>query len=281
MDQENNRSQDITGTKISSGCSVQSDCAGKEQEKAVGNIHSIESFGTVDGPGIRLVVFFQGCPMRCLYCHNPDSWEPGIGTKMTAEEILALYEKNKSFYRKGGITATGGEPLLQLEFLTELFEKAKKRGIHTCLDTSGILYWDCRQESYRRLFANVDLVLLDLKHSDPEEHEKLTRQKQEPVLQFARALERAGIPMIVRHVLVPGITDGEDHLRRLGQMLASFRNLKGLDVLPYHTMGLKKYESLGMKYPLEGVPPMEKEQARKARQLVVEEIRKERGKEKR
>lgn len=251
-----------------------------ENEKLVGNIHSTESFGTVDGPGIRLVVFFQGCPMRCLYCHNPDTWEPGMGTKMTVEEILDLYEKNKSFYRNGGITATGGEPLLQLEFLTELFEAAKKRGIHTCLDTSGILYRDGRQEAYRRLFANLDLVLLDMKHSDPNGHEELTRQKQEPMLQFARALERAGVPMIVRHVLVPGITDDEKQLRNLGQILASFKNLKGLDVLPYHTMGLKKYESLGLKYPLEGVKPMEKERAKQARELILEEMRKQRTKEK-
>lgn len=255
-------------------CSMPGGHAGKKNGKVTGNIHSIESFGTVDGPGIRLVVFFQGCPMRCQYCHNPDSWEPGIGTKMTADEILELYEKNKSFYRKGGITATGGEPLLQLEFLTELFEAAKSRGIHTCLDTSGILYRDCRQESYRRLFASLDLVLLDIKHSDPAGHEKLTRQRQEPVLQFAKALERSKIPVIVRHVLVPGITDQEEQLKRLGQILAPLHNLKGLDVLPYHTMGVKKYEALGLEYPLEGLEAMDKEKAKKAREVIVAEIRK-------
>lgn len=238
-----------------------------------GRIHSLESFGTVDGPGIRFVVFFQGCPMRCQYCHNPDTWEPGAGTAMGVEEILSAYERNKNFYRKGGITATGGEPLLQLGFLTELFGEAKKRGIHTCLDTSGIIYRESRQKEFEKLFACLDLVLLDLKHSSPEGHRKLTSQEQAPVLAFARALEKARIPMIVRHVVVPGITDGEEHLDELGRILASFRNLKGLEVLPYHTMGLKKYESLGIPYPLQGVEAMDKADAAKARERILQSIR--------
>ncbi len=250
----------------------------REQEIPCGKIHSVESFGTVDGPGTRLVVFFQGCPLRCKFCHNPDTWEFGKGQDMTVEEILELYEKNKSFYKRGGITVSGGEPLGQLEFLTELFTEAKKRGIHTCLDSSGIYYREERKDAFEKLFACLDLVLLDLKHSSPEGHLELTAQKQEPVLAFAHALEAHKIPMVIRHVVVPGITDEESHLRKLGQMIASFRNVAGLEVLPYHTMGVKKYETLGIAYPLEGVPSMEKAEAKKARQIILEEIKKAREK---
>ncbi len=243
-----------------------------------GRIHSTESFGTVDGPGVRFVVFFQGCPMRCLYCHNPDTWTLKGGKLLTAEELLAEYERNKAFYRGGGITATGGEPLLQLPFLTELFKKAKERGIHTCLDTSGIVYREERQEEFQELFENLDLVLLDIKHSDREGHKKLTGQKLDPVLAFAKALERAGIDMVIRHVAVPGITDGEKELKELGLLIGGFRNLKGLEVLPYHTMGKTKYQQLGISYPLEGVENMEKEKAKDIRNIILEGIREKRQK---
>lgn len=238
-----------------------------------GYIHSIESFGTVDGPGVRFVVFFQGCPMRCAFCHNPDTWAVREGTLMTTDELLEQYEKNKSFYRNGGITATGGEPLMQLAFLTELFRKAKQRGINTCLDSCGIVYTEKRQAEFEALFAVTDLVLLDFKHSDPEGHKKLTGQPQEPVLAFEKALEKAGVPIVARHVVVPGITDGEEHLHRLGKMLGSYHNLKGLEVLPYHTMGVNKYERMGLQYPLEGVHPMDKAEAKKARAILLDEIR--------
>lgn len=241
-----------------------------------GRIHSIESFGTVDGPGTRLVVFFQGCPLRCKFCHNPDTWKFDQGEEMTAEEILQLYEKNKSFYKRGGITVSGGEPLGQLEFLTELFSKAKERGIHTCLDSSGIFYQEERKDAFERLFACLDLVLLDLKHSSPEGHLELTARRQEPVLAFARALEAHKIPMVIRHVVVPGITDGKEHLRALGRIIASYTNVTGLEVLPYHTMGVKKYEALGIEYPLQGVPAMGREDAKKARQILLEEIKRSR-----
>lgn len=242
-----------------------------------GRIHSVETFGTVDGPGIRLVVFFQGCPMRCAYCHNPDTWEFAGGQTMTVEEILQLYEKNRGFYRNGGITATGGEPMAQLPFLTQLFAEAKKRGIHTCLDSSGAVYSPARQQEFARLFEVTDLVLLDFKHSTEEEHRALTRHSQKPILEFAKALEEAGVPMIARHVVVPGMTDGAEHLHRLGQILGGFANLKGLEVLPYHTMGKVKYETLGLNYPLEGVPNMDKEAAAKARLQILEGIRERRA----
>ena len=237
-----------------------------------GRIHSVESFGTVDGPGIRFVVFFQGCPMRCAFCHNPDTWAFTGGQQMTADELLDQYEKNKSFYKGGGITATGGEPLAQLPFLTELFQKAKQRGIHTCLDSSGIFYTDKKKDQFAALFAVTDLVLLDFKHADPAGHRDLTSQPQAPVLDFARALEQAGIPMIARHVAVPGLTDTPAQLEALGRLLAPFRNLKGLDVLPYHTMGQAKYKALGIPYPLEGTPAMEAEAAKQARQTMLRSL---------
>ena len=223
----------------------------RDSSQLKGYIHSIESFGTVDGPGVRFVIFFQGCPMRCQYCHNPDTWALAQGMEMTVEEILERYERNKGFYRKGGITATGGEALLQLPFLIDLFEEAKKRGIHTCLDTSGIVYRREREEEFERLFRVTDLVLLDIKHSMPEGHLKLTGQRQDAVIAFARALERAGVVMIIRHVIVPGITDSKQELEALGELIGGFKNLIGLEVLPYHTRGRGKYEKLGIEYPLE------------------------------
>lgn len=242
-------------------------------EKDRGYIHSLESFGTVDGPGIRFVVFFQGCPMRCQYCHNPDTWKPGIGQSMTVEEILAQYEKNQGFYAKGGITATGGEPLLQRAFLTELFTRCKEKKIHTCLDTSGIVYRPELVREFQELFQVTDLVLLDVKHSDPEGHKALTGKSQEPVLLFAKALEEANVPMIVRHVVVPGITDSREEWTRLGHLIGGFRNLKGLEVLPYHTMGVVKYENLGLEYPLKGVESLDKSVAKEAREVILAAIR--------
>lgn len=238
-----------------------------------GFIHSTESFGTVDGPGVRFIIFFQGCPMRCLYCHNPDTWTPHGGTEMSAEELLTMYERNKTFYRKGGITASGGEPLLQLPFLTELFKKAKERGIHTCLDTSGITYREEKHAEFERLFAVTDLVLLDIKHSDPEGHLALTSQKQAPVLAFAKALGKAKIPVVVRHVIVPGITDQDKELEDLGRLIGTWENLKGLEVLPYHTMGVVKYQNLGIPYPLDGVPNMDAAKAKEAKGKILKALR--------
>lgn len=243
-----------------------------EKKALTGRIHSTESFGTVDGPGVRFVIFFQGCPMRCRYCHNPDSWSLAGGTERTAESLLQEFARNRSFYHGGGITATGGEPLLQLTFLTELFTKAKEKGIHTCLDTSGIVYTEKKKIVYEKLFAVTDLVLLDIKHSLATEHRKLTGQSQEPVLAFADALEQAKVPMIIRHVAVPGITDREEELAQLGHLISRWSNVKGLDILPYHTLGKKKYEELGMAYPLEGIPELTKEEARRAREIVLKHM---------
>lgn len=241
-----------------------------------GRIHSLESFGTVDGPGIRFVVFFQGCPMRCQYCHNPDTWKVDAGTLMSADEILKQYERNKEFYGNGGITATGGEPLLQMPFLIELFREAKKRGIHTCLDTSGITYREIKDQEFQELFQYTDLVMLDIKCADPIGHKELTANPIEPVIGFMHALSNANVPLRIRHVVVPGITQDEKQLKMVGKLIAPFKNLVGLEVLPYHTMGISKYESMGMEYPLKGVKPLTAQDAKDARKIIIEAMKEER-----
>jgi len=256
----------------------------------------------VDGPGVRFVVFFQGCPMRCQYCHNPDTWKIEDGEEMTADEIIDRFERNRSFYQTGGITATGGEPMLQLDFLTELFTKAKEKGIHTCLDTSGIMFpkkhtrtdqisereisltgisenkASDRMEKIEQLMSVTDLVMLDIKHIDPDEHIKLTSQKQDNIVRFAKYLDSMNIPVWIRHVVVPGITDDEKHLYNLGRFIGTLKNVKALDVLPYHNMGEKKYESLGIDYPLKGKDPMDKGKALECKKVILKGIRDERNK---
>lgn len=242
----------------------------------VGRVHSIESFGTVDGPGVRLIVFLQGCPMRCLYCHNPDTWKMTGGTEMTVDEILEQYEKNRAFYSRGGITVTGGEPLVQIEFVTELFSAAAKRGIHTCLDTSGITFRPNSPEiveRFDRLIRVTSLVMLDIKHIDPKGHRELTSQPLDPVLAFAHYLNYHNVPLWIRHVVVPGITDDPDELYRLGRFLSALHNLKALDVLPYHDMGKVKYENLGIDYPLKDTAPLTRDQALAARQIILKGLR--------
>lgn len=245
-----------------------------------GHIHSLESFGTVDGPGVRFVVFFQGCPMRCQYCHNPDTWKIGTGTEMEVSEIIDAYERNKGFYRGGGITATGGEPMVQIDFLIELFEECHQRKINTCLDTSGIMYNENNPENVaktRRLLAVTDLVMLDIKHIDPVKHKSLTSQENTQILAFANFLSENNIPIWIRHVVVPGITDDDKYLFDLGYFIGNLKTLKALDVLPYHTMGEVKYKSLGMDYPLKGIPAMEKDKVIGKKQVILEGIRKRRA----
>ena len=194
-----------------------------------GHIHSTESFGTVDGPGIRFVIFFQGCPMRCQYCHNPDTWTIDNGNTenlRSVESLLKEYDGIKEFLHDGGITATGGEPLVQMEFLTELFETAKKKGIHTCLDTSGILFRQERREEFDRLMAVTDLVMLDIKHIDDTEHQKLTKQSNKHILEFAEYLNEKGVPVWIRHVVVPTITLNDTYLKQLGHFIGGLDNLK-------------------------------------------------------
>lgn len=241
-----------------------------------GYIHSIETFGTVDGPGIRFVIFMQGCPLRCKYCHNPDTWDTKGGKRMSAEEILEQFEKNRAFYSKGGITVTGGEPLLQIDFLCELFALAKGKNIHTCIDTSGVTYRKGASEYNQKLdtlMQYTDLVMLDVKHIDSKGHKELTGADNEGILAFARYLDEKKIPLWIRHVVVPGINDQEEFLLELGRFIGGLSNAKALDVLPYHTMGVAKYKELGIPYSLEGVEPMSKTGAQKAKEIIMKGFR--------
>ena len=237
-----------------------------------GFIHSTESFGTVDGPGVRFVVFLQGCPMRCQYCHNPDTWKMNAGSLRSAQSLIQEYERNKAFYTRGGLTVTGGEALMQIDFLLELFALAKEKGIHTCLDTSGITYRP-GQSDYNdkldRLMTMTDLVMLDIKHIDPEGHKTLTGHDNAHILAFARYLAQKKVPVWIRHVVVPGITDDPGQLTRLGTFIGQLQNVQALDVLPYHIMGVSKYKELGIDYPLEGVSPATQDQAKKAKQIIL------------
>lgn len=237
-----------------------------------GFIHSTESFGTVDGPGVRFVIFLQGCPMRCQYCHNPDTWKLHTGSVRSARSLIQDYQRNAAYYTSGGITVTGGEALLQIDFLLELFTLAKEQGIHTCLDTSGITYRE-EESPYRQkldaLMELTDLVLLDIKHMDSAGHQALTGHDNSNILAFARYLARKNIPVWIRHVVVPGITDDPVQLTQLGRFIGSLPNVKALDVLPYHVMGVSKYRELGIPYPLEGVEPATREQAKEARRIIL------------
>lgn len=239
-----------------------------------GNIHSIETCGTVDGPGIRFVIFMQGCPLRCQYCHNPDTWQTDTNKLMTVDEIMQKYDGVKEFVQSGGITVTGGEPLLQIDFVTELFKVAKNHGIHTALDTSGITFNPENTENINKLLKYTDLVLLDIKHIDDEEHKKLTGASNKNILAFAQYLSEKQIPVWIRHVVVKDITLNEKYLKELGKFLATLNNIKALDVLPYHNMAIPKYESLGINYPLKNTPPTSKEEAINARNIILQEYKK-------
>ena len=235
----------------------------------LGNIHSLESCGTVDGPGIRFVVFMQGCPMRCQYCHNPDTWTTDENKRVSVEEILKRFDSVKEFLQNGGITVTGGEPMMQTEFVTELFKAAQAKGIHTALDTSGVLFNRNNTEKVDELLKYTSLVLLDLKHIDDEEHKKLTQHSNKNILDFARYLSDIKKPIWVRHVVVPEITYKEEYLTRLGEFLATLHNIAALDVLPYHDMAVPKYENLGIEYPLKGIPPLSHDDAINARNIIM------------
>lgn len=231
-----------------------------------GRVHSIETFGTVDGPGIRYIVFFQGCPLRSKYCHNRDTWNPSLGKEYTADEIITDALKYSS-YRKfsgGGITASGGEPTLQLDFLNELFMKAKENSIHTCLDTSGFVDINVIDP----VLDNTDLVLLDLKHMIDKESKDLTGVSINKAINLAKHLDKRGIPVWIKQVLVPGITDTTENLEALGKFVSSLSNVERVELLPYHTMGIHKWESLGIDYELKGVPDATKEDIKKASEIV-------------
>lgn len=240
-----------------------------------GFVHSVESFGSVDGPGIRFLIFLQGCPMRCQFCHNPDSWKTGIGEERTADELLDQAERFRAYWGdNGGITVSGGEALLQIDFLLELFEKANQRGIGTCLDTSAQLFTRKSPffEKFERLMELTDTVLLDIKHIDDEEHRKLTCHSNANILDCARYLSEIDKPVWIRHVLIPGITDKDEYLVRLRDFLSTLHNIERIEVLPYHTLGVYKYEKLGIDYPLKDVQPPEAERVANANDILQQAL---------
>ena len=250
-----------------------------------GRIHSFETFGSVDGPGVRFLVFLSGCKFRCKYCHNPDTWYPPAkqpegaarrgarpaALEMSADEVLAKALRYREYWgEEGGLTVSGGEPLLQLGFLTELFGKAKAKGVNTCLDTAAGPF--TREEpwfgQFRRLMDVTDLVLLDLKHIDPAAHRELTGADNANVLDCAKFLSEVGKPVWIRHVLVPGVNTDEPSLAGLGAFIRTLANVKRVEVLPYHTLGVDKWKALGLSYALEGVPPPTAEQRALAEDIL-------------
>lgn len=238
-----------------------------------GYVHSVESFGAADGPGVRYIIFLQGCNMRCRYCHNPDTWkcDDEKAKVYTADELLDKAEKCRPYWKdKGGITVSGGEALVQIDFLLELFKKAKERDINTCLDTSGNPF--TREEpffsKFEELMKYTDTILLDIKHIDPVEHKKLTGQPNENILDLARYLSDIGIPVWIRHVLVPGITDNDEYLTRLREFLDTLNNVERIDVLPFHTLGFFKWENLGYNNTLKDTNSPTKERVENARRIL-------------
>ena len=232
----------------------------------IGRIHSIETFGTVDGPGIRFVAFMQGCPLRCLFCHNPDTWNPQgqCQYQLTPRQLLDEVVRYRSFIKSGGVTLSGGEPLMQAEFVREFFALCHAEGLHTALDTSGA--YASRKAS--DALENVDLVLLDVKTANPEFYPRLTRGDFATNNRFLDELQRRGIDVWVRHVVVPGYTDDDESLRRLGEYVAAYDVVKKIEILPYHTLGVFKYKNLGIDYPLDGVPPLSAERAQQIRDML-------------
>lgn len=236
-----------------------------------GKVHSIETFGTLDGPGTRFVVFLQGCPMRCLYCHNPDTWR-GEGKETDSGEILREALKYRRYYQNGGVTFSGGEPLAQREFLLELCKLFCKEGFHVAVDTSGCTFSEESIDYFYDLLPYVQLFLLDLKHIDNDAHRALTGRGNGNILQFAKFLDDNAKPTWIRYVLVPDITDGEDALRGMAKFISELKHVQRIQVLPYHTLGVHKYRELGLRYPLEGVPTPSDEQVTRAEKILKGEI---------
>lgn len=238
-----------------------------------GIVHSLESFGSADGPGIRFVVFLAGCPMRCGFCHNPDTWGFN-GESYTPEALFERAWRCRSYwgkdYKKGGVTVSGGEPLLQIEFVTAFFKLLKAKGVPTALDTSGQPF--SKEKSFLRrldaLLKYTDLVLLDLKEMDSEKHKALTGHSNQNILDFAKYLSESRVPLWIRHVLVPGVTDDEASLKALREFVRKLSTVERVEVIPYHTLGTYKWERLGLDYPLKGVPTPTEAEIQRAEEIL-------------
>ncbi|VYU46923.1 pyruvate formate lyase-activating protein [Clostridium tertium] len=233
-----------------------------------GRIHSVETMGLVDGPGIRVVVFFQGCKLRCLYCHNPDTWSDKGGEEYTVEELLNKIKRFKSYFKTsgGGVTFSGGDPLRQPEFLLELLKECKKEGIHTCIDTSGVGFGD-----YSEILKYTDLVLYDVKHLTEDGYLDMTGLKIDETNKFLEDLKDSNTKVWIRQVVVPGKTDSEGYMKKLKEFVDTLDNVEKVELLPYHLLGVNKYESLKLKYRLEGVPAMDKEECKRLKEKYFSE----------
>lgn len=239
--------------------------------KTVGRISSFESFGSVDGPGVRYIVFLQGCSMRCAYCHNPETWDLKSGDEYTAEEVFKKAYRYKNYWKnKGGITVSGGEALLQIDFVIELFKLAKEKGVHTTLDTSGGAFTMEGPffEKFKELMEVTDLFMLDIKQIDEEKHRKLTGFTNRNILEMAKYLSENGKHMWIRHVLVPGITTDENDLRRLRAFIDTLKTVDRVEILPYHVLGISKYEKMEIPYRLYDTPVPTNDQVKKAEEIL-------------
>lgn len=238
---------------------------------AIGKISKFESFGSVDGPGVRFLVFLQGCPMRCLFCHNPETWEFGTGEEWTAEDVLKKALRYREYWGdEGGITVSGGEPLAQIDFLIELFHLAKDEGVNTCIDTSGGPFsrnpaWFIK---FEELMKYTDLLLMDIKHIDPAEHKKLTGLPNDHIIDMFRYLDETAKPIWIRHVLTPGLTDSDDYLTRTRDFIRTLHNVQRVEVLPYHSLAISKYQNLGIDYALKDTPMPTAERIQNARDIL-------------
>lgn len=237
-----------------------------------GNIHNIETFGTFDGPGIRYVLFLQGCPFQCQFCHNRDSWSTNINNLMSVEEVLEDYRTYASFYKDGGITISGGEPLMQKAFVLALAKACKKAGIHVTLDTSGGCFSHANKADVMEILEYVDLVLLDVKHVDETAHINLTKRSNQAVYHFLSTLNIMKKETIIRHVLIPTINDDFDTLNRLKASLQPYTCIKRIEVLPYHVHGRHKWDDMGVTYPLENIPPMDKKEAETVQRFLNQNL---------
>ena len=230
-----------------------------------GRIHSIESMGLVDGPGIRTVIFFQGCRLRCAYCHNPDTWKMTGGKEITAEELLKKILRFKPYFDRsgGGVTFSGGEVLLQTEFLVEILRLCKQQGIHTAIDTAGY-----GEGNYEEVLRYTDLVLLDIKHVDEEGYKKLTGKGKSGLDEFLKVLDKLGTKIWIRHVIVPNLTDSKEHIKKLANIIKNIKNVEKVELLPYHTLGVNKYDKLGIKYRLKDIQAMDREKCKELEEYL-------------
>ena len=233
----------------------------------MGLVHSFETFTTVDGPGIRFILFLSNCPLRCKYCHNPDTWACK-GKEYSVDDIVNEILKYKNYYKNGGVTISGGEPLLQIDFVIEIFKKLKKYNMHTAIDTSGITFNENQIEKFDELNKYTDLYLLDIKEIDEKKHIELTGKSNKNILEFAQYLSKINKKVWIRHVIVPTINLDKDDLIKTKEFIDTLNNVERVDVLPYHTLGVHKYKDLGLKYPLEGVRTPTSEEIKFAKEIL-------------